>query len=211
MNKVCNLCGRNLSDNDTFFSHKTEDEKEYYLCQNCEENGVEILDKKKFYICGTCGFPHSEEQYSGVCEFCENKLDFKELYLTSVEEELLDKNPNKLYEQKLGKEKAKQIADWIESPKRKETGVRHKRDRQIDTVFFVGIVISYILLELNIRSFVTDWVKFSILLIPIILILISAPVFKFLDRKKNNKRISIWTLPIIIAILVDIYVILSQI
>lgn len=210
MDKICNLCGCGLNNGDEFFTHKTDDGKEYYLCKECEENGVEIHEKKKFYICGVCGFPHCEEQYAGICNFCENNSDFEELYLTSVEEELLDNNPRKLYEQKFGEEKAKKIAEWTQCPEHGENDLRLKRDRHIDTVFFAGIVISYILLELSIRLFVSDWVKFFALLVPTILVLISSPVFKFFDKKEKSKNVSIWILPVIIAILVDIYTLIAK-
>lgn len=209
MDKVCNLCGRVLNDEDKVFLHKTDDGTEYCLCGECEEKGVEVCEKKKFYICKVCGFPHNESEYNGTCTFCGNG-EFKEIYLTGIEEEMLDKNPDKLYEQKLGKEDAKKIADWIESPKRKEAGLRHRRDRNIDTYFFFGIIISYLLLELNIRMFIPNWTKFFALLVPTVLILILPPVFKVWDRKQKDKQVSILVLPLITIGLMAIYWIIGM-
>lgn len=204
--KNCNVCGKEFEENELTIQ-KTEDGTEYYICSHCKNEGVEIKETSEYYICRKCGYPHQQDEFTGVCKFCEQKKDFEKIELTEVEEELLDTNPQKLYKEKLGEESAKKIAEWIESPARKEVGIRHKRDRIIDTASAVGIILAYILLEVGIRNYSENKNTFLALLIPIIAVLVASPVFKKADRKK---QLPLWSIYVILAGLVDIYIVIAK-
>ena len=169
-----------------------------------------MTETTEYYICKQCGYPHPKDEFNGICKFCEQSGDFKKTELTEVEEELLYNNPLKLYKEKLGEGDAKKIAEWIESPKRKEAGIRHKRDRMIDTAAVVGILLGYILLELDIRKYMANKMMFITLLIPTVLILLAAPLFKKIDKKPRKVSLPIWSIYVAMAILTDIYVVITK-
>lgn len=203
----CNVCGKELEENNLHVQ-KTDDGTEYYICSHCKNEGVEINEASDYYICKQCGYPHQNDEFTGVCKFCEQRKDFKKIKLTEVEEELLDTNPQKLYKEKLGEESAKKIAKWIESPERKEVGIRHRRDRIIDTASAVGIILAYILLEVGIRNYSENKITFLALMIPTISVLAASPLFKKADRKK---QLPLWSIYVILALLVDVYIIIAKI
>lgn len=207
--KICNVCGTEFNDTELNVQI-AEDGTEYYICNQCETEGVKISETKEYYICKQCGYPHLKDEFNGICKFCEQSENVEKVELTAVEEELLDSNPQKLYKEKLGDASAKKIAEWIESPARKEIGIRHKRDRIIDTASVVGIILGYILLELAIRNYASNKNSFLALIIPTILVIIASPVFKMIDRKPRKKPLPLWGIYVIFALLTDIYVIIAK-
>lgn len=207
--KNCNVCGKEFEENELNLQ-KADDGTEYYICGQCENEGVEIKETVEYHICKQCGYPHQKDEFTDICKFCEQTKDFEKVELTAVEEELLDEDPKKLYKEKLGEASAKRIAEWIESPQRKEVGIRHKRDRLIDTASVVGIILGYILLELAIRNYSTDKNTFLALIIPTILVIITSPVFKKIDRKPRKKPLPIWSVYVIMALLTNIYVLIAK-
>ncbi len=207
--KICNVCGKEFEENEVSMQ-QAEDGTEYYICNICNNEGVEISDTQEYYICRQCGYPHQKDEYNGICKFCENKKDFERLELTQVETELLDSNPQKFYKEKLGEEHAKKISDWIESPHRREIGIRHKRDRFIDTAWVIGIIIGYILLELTMTTHSGDKRVFIPLLIVTVLVIATAPIFKKIDRLPNEKPLPLWLVYVFMAILVDIFAIIVK-
>ena len=205
----CNICGKEF-DKRELIMKKTEDGTEYGICKNCEENGIEILDTCQYYICKQCGYPHKADEFKGICKFCSQKIDFEKLELTAVEEELLNTEPQKLYCDKLGEETAEKIAEWAESPQRKEVGIRHKRDMLIDTAMLIGLLLTYFLLEFNRGNYVNNkWLCVG-LMIPAVLVLITAPLFKKFDRKPRKKPLPIWIIYVIMALLVDLYILIIK-
>lgn len=205
MKKICNSCGKEFDENALMHTHTAENGTEYLICDKCETNGVEITAKKPYYICKNCGFPHDEEDFNGICKFCSHKDCFEKIELTEPEEKLLDEAPDKLYKEKLGEDASKKIAEWIESPERDAVGERHRRDRKIDGFFVLGIILSYILLDFDIRGFVNDKFMFIALLIPTVLVLITAPVFKEIDKKPRKNPLPIWLILVFMAVFVDLY------
>lgn len=206
---ICNICGKDFDEKELNLK-KTEDGMEYYTCNHCENEGVVIYDTKEYYICMECGHPHTKDEFTGICKFCEQKDSFTKVNLTEVEEQLLDTNPSILYVEKLGEEAAKHIVGWKESAEKKKTDMRHKRDRYIDTTFVVGIILGYILLEINIRNHINQKGLFLLLLIPTILVIITAPVFKKIDRMPDKKPLPIWLTLVIMAIFTDIFYIITK-
>lgn len=206
----CNVCGKEFN-NKEMNLHRAEDGTEYYLCNHCENEGITISEATEYVICKECGYPHKKDEFKGICKFCEQAEEFENISLTSVEEELLDANPAKLYAEKIGEEAAEKIVKWKESDEKEKVAVRHKRDRQIDTAFVVGIILGYILLELDIRKYIADKYMFLLLLIPTILIIITAPLFKKADRKPRKKPLPIWSIYVIMALLTDAYLIITKI
>ena len=207
--KICNVCGKEFEENE-LIKNTAEDGTEYFVCKQCDE-GVEVKDTTEYCICKQCGYPQTKKEFKGKCDFCEQASDFETLKLTQVEEELLYNEPKKFYKEKLGEEQAKKIADWIESPKRKEVGVRHKRDRLIDTASLIGIIIAYILLEFTMGAYSADnKLKFFTLLVITIITLVFAPMFKKADRKPRKKPLSIWSIYLVFAVLVDIFVLVLK-
>lgn len=205
----CNICGKEF-DKGKMIIQRTDNGTEYYICEQCEKNGVEIVDTEEYYICRVCGYPHKKDEFSRRCKFCERVRCLEKTELTELEAALLDSEPLKLYEEKFGKEFADNIANWKESSKKEATDIRHKRDRQIDTTFVAGIVIGYILLEMNIRNYITEKYLFLTLLIPTILIIITAPIFKKIDRRRRKKFLPIWIILVIMALLTAIYYIITK-
>lgn len=205
MKKICNSCGKEFDENVLMHTHTSENGTEYFICDDCETNGVEITVKNPYYICKNCGFPHDEEDFNGLCKFCGHKDCFEKIELTEPEERLLDENPNKLYTEKLGEDVANKIIAWKESPERDAVGERHKRDRKIDGFFVLGIILSYILLDFDIRAFVDNKFMFVALLVPTVLVLISAPIFKEIDKKPRKKPLPIWLILVAMAVFVDVY------
>ena len=206
--KICNVCGKEFEENYLIAQH-TEDGTEYYICKDCNE-GVEVNETTEYHICKQCGYPHTKDEFNGICKFCEQTSEFEKMEITEVEEELLDSDPQKFYKEKLGEDAAKKIADWIESPERREIGIRHKRDRLIDTASVVGIIVGYILLELSIRNYSYNKNSFLALIIPTILVITASPIFKKIDKMPRKKSLPIWLIYVIMAILVDIYIIIAN-
>ena len=207
--KNCNVCGNEFEENE-LIKNTTEDGTEYYVCKKCND-GVELKDTKEYYICKQCGYPQPKKGFKGICDFCEQTKDFKMLELTTVEEELLYNEPQKFYREKLGEEQAKKIAEWIESPKRKEAGIRHRRDRLIDTASVVGIILAYILLEFTMKAYSADnKLKFFTLLVITIMTLVASPAFKKSDRKPRKKPLPLWGIYVIFALLVDLFVLVLK-
>lgn len=206
--KICNVCGKEFEENE-LIRNTTDDGTEYFICEKCND-GIEVSDTTEYYICKKCGYPQTKDEFKGVCEFCEQTENFEKLELTEVEEELLDSDPQQFYKEKLGEDSAKKIAEWIESPERKDVGIRHKRDRLIDTASVIGIIVGYILLELSIRKFSNGKNSFLALTIPTILVIITGPLFKKIDRMPRKKHLPIWSIYVIMAILVDIYIIIAK-
>ncbi len=206
----CNICGKEF-DKSRMIVHTTESGIEYCLCKQCENRGVEIVETEEYYICKVCGYPHKKDEFSRICKFCESVKSLEKIELTQIETELLDSDPQKLYEEKFGKEFADNIVKWKESEKKEATDIRHKRDRQIDTTFVIGIILGYILLEMTISKYITEKYLFITLLVPTILIIITAPVFKKIDRRTRKRPLPIWIILVIMAILTDIYYIITKI
>lgn len=205
MKNVCNSCGREFDESVKMYSHTAENGTSYLLCEECETNGVEVAANNVYYICKNCGFPNEEKEFHGKCGFCGLSGTSEKTELTEVEEQLLDENPDKLYREKFGDETAKKIAEWIESPERKKAGIRHKRDRHADTAFVFGIIAAYFLLDLDIRVYIHNKLMFMSLLIPSALVLISAPVFKALDRQPRKRPLPIWGIYAAMAVFIGIY------
>ena len=206
---ICNICGKDFDEKELNLK-KTEDGMEYYTCNHCENEGVVIESNEEYHICMECGHPHTKDEFTGICKFCEQKEKFETVDLTDVEIQLLDTNPSILYVEKFGKDAAQHIVNWKESEEKKKTDIRHKRDRYIDTTFVVGIILGYILLEINISKYINQKSLFVALLIPTILVIITAPVFKKIDRKPRQKPLPIWLTLVIMAILTDIYYIITK-
>ena len=206
----CNICGKEFDKKDLIIK-KSDDGTEYGICAQCETEGVEISETAGYYICRQCGYPHKKDEFTKKCKFCNQIKNFEKIELTEVEEELLNADPQKLYKEKLGKASAQKIAEWIESPERKEVGMRHKRDRLIDTATLVGLLLTYVLLEINIGNYINKKLMCVTLLIPTILILICAPVFKKMDKKPRKKPLPIWSIYVVMALLTDIYILIAKI
>ncbi len=207
--EICNVCGKELSENEAI-RNLADDGTEYCICKQCND-GVEVKDTREYYICKQCGYPHPKKDFKGICDFCEQTKDFEMLELTAVEEELLDNEPQKFYKEKLGDEQAKKIADWIESPHRKEVGIRHRRDRLIDTASLVGIILAYILLEFTMNAYnPNNKLKFITLLVITVMTLVASPAFKKADRKPRKKPLPLWSIYVIMAVLVDIFVLVLK-
>ena len=207
--EICNVCGKEFEENE-IVKNVAEDGTEYYICKQCSE-GIELKDTTEYYICKQCGYPHPKKEFKGICNFCEQTSDFQKLDLTAVEEELLDNEPKKFYKEKLGEAQAKKIAEWIESPQRKEVGIRHKRDRLIDTASLVGIILAYILLEFTMSAYnPANKLKFFTLLMITIMTLFVSPSFKKADRRPCKKTLPIWSIYLIMAVLVDIFVLVLR-
>ena len=207
--EICNVCGKELSENEVIKA-TADDGTEYFVCKECND-GVEVSQTSVFHICKQCGYPHEEKNFKGTCDFCEQSADFETLELTEVEADMLYDQPQKFYKEKLGGEAAKKIADWIESPMRKEVGIRHKRDRLIDTASLIGIIIAYILLEFTMGAYHTaSKLKFATLLVITVMTLVASPMFKKADRRPRNKPLPLWSIYLILAVLVDIFVLVLK-
>ncbi len=205
----CNICGKEFDKSNMILCH-TEDGTAYHICQQCETQGVEIVKTEEYYICRICGYPHQKDEFTRICKFCGYANCLEKTELTQLEAELLGSEPEALYAEKFGQEFADNIAKWKTSTRKKQTDIRHKRDRQIDTVFIAGIIIGYILLEMNIRNYLTQKYMFLTLLIPTILIIITAPIFKKIDRKPRKKPLPVWITLVILALLTTIYYIITK-
>ncbi|MBR5518830.1 MAG: APC family permease [Clostridia bacterium] len=207
--EICNVCGKEIPENEVI-KNVAEDGTEYYICKECNE-GVEVSETTVFYLCKQCGYPHEKKNFKGICDFCEQSKHFEMLELTEVEADMLYDEPQKFYKEKLGEEAAKKIADWIESPMRKEVGIRHKRDRLIDTASLIGIIIAYILLEFTLGAYHTaSKLKFATLLVITVMTLAASPMFKKADRKPRKKPLPLWSIYLILAVLVDIFVLVLK-
>lgn len=205
----CNVCGKEFEEKDLILK-TTDDGAEYYICNDCETNGVVLDQTVEYYICKKCGYPHRKDEFKNVCKFCEQTGDFEKLELTAVEEDLLNDNPQKFYKEKLGDDIAANIAQWIESPEREEVGIRHKRDRIIDTSSLVGILLGYFLLETSMGSYAGNKVILLVLLTLTVLTIIASPVFKIIDRKPRNKPLPLWLIYIVFALIVDAYIVVLK-
>lgn len=206
----CNICGKEFDKRD-LITKKTEIGTEYCICRQCDENGVNITETTDYYICKQCGYPHQKDQLKKTCIFCGSHNNFEKVELTAVEEEMLDTEPQKLYKEKLGEDVAQNIANWIESPQRAEVGIRHKRDRLIDTATLVGMLITYFLIGHNKNNFAGQKSVTIALIIPTILVLITGPLFKKADKKPRKKPLPIWSIYVIMAILIAIYILIAKI
>lgn len=208
--EICNVCGKELSENE-IIRNKADDGTEYCICKECND-GVEVDGTTTFYICKQCGYPHTKKGYKGVCDFCEQSSSFETLELTEVEADMLYDEPQKFYKEKLGEDAAKKIADWIESPKRKEVGIRHKRDRIIDTAFVIGIILAYILVEFTMNTYnPANKIKFTILLAITIITLLASPVYKKIDKKPRKKPLPLWGIYVILAVLTGVFALVMNI
>ncbi len=205
----CNLCGKEFDKRDLIMK-KADNGTEYGICKNCEENGTELIHTRAYYICAKCGYPHRRDELKRMCKFCGQSRDFEKLELTSVEEELLDTEPEKLYEEKLDREVWEKISDWRESSGYDEVKIRHKRDRLIDTASLVGLLLTFFLLEYNRGKFSGQkWLCLG-LMVPAVLILISSPVFKKIDKKPRKKYFPIWSIYAVMAFLVAVYILIIK-
>ncbi len=205
----CNICGKEFDKRD-LITKKTDSGTEYFVCKKCDEEGVEVTHTSEYYICKQCGYPHHKDEPKRVCKFCGRVKSLVRIELTSLEEEMLDTEPQKLYKEKLGEEAAKTIADWIESPEREKVGIRHKRDRLIDTATLVGFVLAFFMLEFNRSNYLAQKNLCLTLMIPTVLVLISAPIFKKIDRSSKEKFLPIWSIYVIFALLLAIYFIITK-
>lgn len=207
----CNICGKEFDKRD-LITKKTETGAEYCICRQCDEQGVSITETTDYYICKRCGYPHQRDELKKMCMFCgKNNNNFEKIELTAIEEEMLDTEPQKLYREKLGEEAAQKIAEWIESPQREEVGIRHKRDRLIDTATLVGMLLTYFLIGYNRNNFAGQKSLTIALIIPTILVLITGPLFKKIDKKPRKKPLPIWSVYVTMAILLAIYILLIKI
>ncbi len=205
----CNICGKEF-DKRELIQKTSESGAEYCICKSCEENGIEIKETREYFVCRQCGYPHQSDEIKRACKFCGHLKDFEKIELTAVEEEMLDTEPQKLYSEKIGEDATKRIADWIESPQRQEVGIRHKRDRLIDTATLVGLILTYFLLEYNRSNF---WGQKNIcltLMVIAFLVLITSPLFKKIDKSKIKKRLPIWSIYAIMAFFTAIYVLVIK-
>lgn len=205
----CNVCGKEFEEKDMIL-HTAEDGTEYYVCNGCENEGVTVTETVEYHICKQCGYPHQKDEFKGICKFCEQTKDFEKVELTAVEEEMLDENPQKLYKEKLGEDAASKIAQWIESPQRTEVGIRHKRDRIIDTASLIGILVGYVLLETTMKNYGSNKLVLLVLLALTVLALVASPAFKIIDRKPRKKPLPLWLTYVIIALIVDAYVLVVK-
>lgn len=207
--KTCNVCGKEFDEKDLILQN-SDDGTEYYVCTECETKGVQVTETVEYHICSQCGYPHQKDEFKGICKFCEQTKSFAKIELTEVEEQMLDVNPQKLYKEKLGDEAAAKIAQWIESPQRKEVGIRHRRDRIIDTSSLIGILVGYILLETTMNNYTSNKVIFLILLAVTVMAIIASPLFKLIDRKPRKKPLPLWLSYVIIALIIDLYVLIAK-
>lgn len=206
--KICNLCGKEFDENEKMYPHTAENGVEYYLCESCEKDGVEVCETAVYYICKNCGYAHTEKEYSGVCKFCGHTQSAEKVGLTKAEEELLNSEPEKIYEEKLGVQAAEKIAAWSDSKERKEVAKMQKRDRNIDTVFVVAIIIGYFMLDFAIRGFLGSKPVFMALLAMTVLEIISPPVFKVIDKKHGKNSLPIWSIFVAMAVFSAAYVLI---
>ncbi|MBR0277272.1 MAG: hypothetical protein IJQ50_02265 [Clostridia bacterium] len=211
MSFVCNSCGKEFDDDSKKAALKTDEGTEYYVCKDCESKGVNIEETKDFVICSQCGFPCEKKDYKGVCEFCGNNEHFAELPLTEIEEDMLNSEQDKLYREKLGNDFADNICEWKKSEESEKNKKRQKRDRHIDTSYIIGIIIAYIMLEIDIRKYIGHKGLFFGLLLPVVLILITAPVFRKVDAKLTGKNLPLWIIPAMFAVFLDVFVLIIKI
>lgn len=205
----CNVCGKEFEEKELIL-HTAEDGTEYFVCNQCENEGVTVTETVEYHICKQCGYPHQKDEFKGICKFCEQTKSFEKVELTEVEEEMLNNNPQKFYKEKLGEDAAAKISQWIESPQRKEVGIRHKRDRIIDTASLVGILVGYILLETTMNNPDNNKITFLVLMVLTVLTLVVSPIFKKIDRKPRKKPLPLWLIYVIIALIVDAYVLVLK-
>lgn len=204
MKIICNSCGREFDENTQMYTHTTENGTEYTVCAECENDGIEVVETTTYYVCSTCGFICEKDVFDGVCEFCGAKDSFGEMELTLAEEHDLDENKLKVYEEKFGKDFADKILEWKNSEASKNVDYAHKRDMRIDTIFVVGIIITYFMADSAIRNYFADKLKFAALMIPTILTLIVSPLFKKYD-KKATRKLPLWLILASMAAFLDIY------
>ena len=204
MKIICNSCGREFDEGAQMYTHTAENGTEYTVCEECEKDGIEVVETTTYCVCSNCGFICEKEIFDGICDFCGKKEGFKEIELTQAEEHDFDTDTLKIYEEKLGKDFADKVSAWKDSEAKKKVDALHKRDMHIDTIFVIGIVLAYFMGDSAIRNFFADKVKFVSLMIPTILTLIVAPVFKKID-KKSARKLPLWLILAAMAVFLDIY------
>lgn len=204
MKIICNSCGREFDEGAQMYTHTSENGTEYIVCAECENDGIEVVETTTYCVCSNCGFICEKEVFDGICEFCGEKDNFGEIELTQAEEHDFDTDKLKIYEEKLGRDFADKVEAWKDSEAKKKVDAAHKRDMRIDTIFVIGIVLAYFMGDSAIRNFFADKVKFVSLMIPTILTLIAAPVFKKHD-KKSKRKLPLWLILAAMAVFLDIY------
>ena len=120
MKIICNSCGREFDEGAQMYTHKTESGTEYTVCEECEKDGIEIVETTTYCVCSTCGFICEKEVFEGSCEFCGANEGFGEIELTQAEEHDFDTDKLKIYEEKLGRDFADKISAWKDSEAKKK-------------------------------------------------------------------------------------------
>lgn len=207
MSYVCNVCGKEYESENDVTKRCSHEGVEYYICDSCDKNGIELTQTTNYILCKKCGYPHKTKEYKGLCSFC-GGTDCAVVYLTAVEEELLQSEPEMIYSEKLGKDIAEDIVSWQNSEEKKAVMLRHRKDRITDTFFVVGIIIGYILLEYSIRGFLNDKFAFVKLLVPTVGVIVASPIFKVIDHSRRERPLPLWALPVVMALIVDLYLVL---
>ncbi len=208
--KECNICGKILDEATPSSKQMSADGKEYYICKECEEREVRVEQTRPYYICTKCGFIHPKDDYKGVCSFCLEKDGAKMVGLTQLEEEQINTDPTQIYAERLGDETAKKIADWQSSAEREKATKIQTRQRHIDTVFVLGIVAGYFMLDFAIRGFLDNKAAFLSLLLLTVLEIVAAPVFKSADARAQDKKIPIIALLALMAAFVAVYIVIYR-
>ncbi len=209
MSFICNVCGKEFED-DKKVVVTTEESKEVEICQECNNAQQEQMEKRDFVICKYCGYVVEKKQFKGICGFCNHKDNFENITLTASEEVQLNEEPEKLYAEKLGKEGAEAIANWKNGKESKENEVRLKRDRYIDGMFVLGIILAYFMIDYDINNYLNRKGMFIGLLIPSLLVLGSAPIFRKIDEIFKQKKLPIWLILIMMAIFIDVFVLIIK-
>lgn len=204
MKFICNSCGREFDENTQSYTHTAENGTEYTVCEECENDGIEVVETTTYCVCSTCGFICEKGVFDGVCEFCGANDSFAEMELTQAEEHDFDANSLQVYEEKFGKDFADKISEWKNSEAKKKVDASHKRDMRIDTIFVLGIILAYFMGDYAIRNFFADKLKFVALMVPTILALIISPIFKKCDKKRVRK-LPLWLILAAMAVFLDIY------
>lgn len=206
--KICNMCGKEF-ELQKMHCHITEDGTEYYLCNTCEDEGTIVDQCTGYEICNTCGYPQKVTQWQGKCTYCESANGFSHINLSEVEEDVLHNSPDEIYRSKLGDTYADNIKKWHDA-KKEEVELRHLWDRKADSAFVVGILLTYILLEWNIQNFLNNKYMFLLLIIPTILTLITAPIYKSLNKNRIKNPLPIWLPYVSMAVFVDVFVLIIK-